>query len=124
MQREADALVLVDWNDPNAGVLTGKLFEYLALDIPLLVVGGQAGSAIERMVRQAGRGVHLGDDQQRIVEALTKLLTSPAQLHTPADREFISTLTRQSQSLRLLEMIHQRRKTGTRKTGTGYFSSK
>ena len=108
MQRDADALVLVDWNDPNAGVLTGKLFEYLALDAPILVIGGQEGSAIERMVRQAGRGLHLGTDQQRITETLTNLLTTPAQLRTGADRDFISTLTRQSQSLRLLEMIRQR----------------
>ena len=108
MQRDADALVLVDWNDPTAGVLTGKLFEYLALDAPILVVGGQEGSAIERMVRRAGRGFHLGTDQQRITEALTNLLTAPAQLRTGADREFISTLTRQSQTLRLLEMIRQR----------------
>lgn len=119
MQRDADALVLVDWNDPNAGVLTGKLFEYLALDAPILVIGGQEGSAIERMVLQAGRGLHLGTDQQRITETLMNLLTAPAQLRTGADRDFISTLTRQSQSLRLLEMIHQRRK-----KGTGYFDKK
>ncbi len=112
MQRDADALVLVDWNDPAAGVLTGKLFEYLALDAPILVVGGQEGSAIDRMVLQAGRGVHLGTDPQRITEALTNLLTAPEQLRTGADREFISTLTRQSQSLQLLEMIRQKGKRG------------
>lgn len=112
MQRDADALVLVDWSDPTAGVLTGKLFEYLALDAPILVVGGQENSAVERMVRRAGRGFHLGTDQQRITEALTNLLTTPEQLRASANREFISTLTRQSQSLRLLAMIRQKGKRG------------
>ena len=127
MQRDADALVLVDWNDSTSGVLTGKLFEYLAADAPILVVGGQEGSAIERMVRQAGRGLHLGTDQQRINEALTSLLTTPEQLRTLADREFISTLTRQSQSLRLLEMIRHRASSPApvcRKRGQATFTKK
>ena len=107
MQRDADALVLVDWNDPAAGVLTGKLFEYLALDAPILVVGGQEGSAIARMVQQSRRGLHLGTDQQRIAEALTNLLTEPTKLSMRPDRDFLATLTRQAQSMRLLEMIRR-----------------
>lgn len=107
MQRDADALVLIDWNDSTSGVLTGKLFEYLAANAPIIVIGGRNDSAIGQMVKRAGRGLHLGTDQHRITEALSSLLASPAQLRTTADREFISTLTRKSQSLRLLEMIHQ-----------------
>ena len=108
MQRDADALVLVDWNDPAAGVLTGKLFEYLALDAPILVVGGQEDSAIARMVQQSRRGLHLGTDQQRIAETLTNLLTEPTKLSMGPDRDFLATLTRQAQSLRLLEMVRRR----------------
>ncbi len=107
MQRDADALVLVDWNDPTAGVLTGKLFEYLALDAPVLVVGGQDGSAIARMVQQSQRGLHLGTDPQRITEALTNLLTAPTKLSMEPDRDFLATLTRQTQSMRLLEMVRR-----------------
>ena len=107
MQRDADALVLVDWNDPKAGVLTGKLFEYLSVRAPILVVGGSAESAMARMVGKVGRGFHLGIDVQRIIDALTSLLTAPQLLHTEPNHERIASFTRRSQSLRLLEMIRE-----------------
>ncbi len=107
MQRDADALVLVDWNDPKAGVLTGKLFEYLSVRAPILVVGGSAESAMARMVGKVGRGFHLGIDVQRTIDALTSLLTAPQQLHTEPNHELIASFTRRSQSLRLLEMIRE-----------------
>src|SRR5262249_14521593 len=35
MQRDASALVLLDWHDPRQGVLTGKVFEYLISPAPI-----------------------------------------------------------------------------------------
>ena len=107
MQRDADALVLVDWNDPKAGVLTGKLFEYLSVRAPILVVGGSAESAMAQMVGKVGRGFHLGIDVQRIIDALTSLATAPPQLHNEPNHELIASFTRRSQSLRLLGMIRE-----------------
>ncbi len=107
MQRDADALVLVDWSDPKAGVLTGKLFEYLSVRAPILVVGGSAESAMAQMVGKVGRGFHLGVDVKRIIDALTSLLTAPQQLHTEPNHELIASFTRRSQSLRLLGMIRE-----------------
>ena len=107
MQRDADALVLVDWNDPKAGVLTGKLFEYLSVRAPILVIGGSAESAVAQMVGKVGRGFHFGIDVQRIINVLTGLLTAPQQLYTEPNHELIASFTRRSQSLRLLGMIRE-----------------
>ncbi|HYM30277.1 MAG TPA: glycosyltransferase family 4 protein [Candidatus Cybelea sp.] len=47
-QRAADVLLLLLWNDPReAGVYTGKLFEYIGAGRPILSVGAERGKAAE-----------------------------------------------------------------------------
>ena len=44
-QRHADELLFLDWMDERAeGILTGKLFEYLASGRPILSVGSRANT--------------------------------------------------------------------------------
>ncbi len=105
MQRDADALLLIDWNDSSAGVLTGKLFEYIGQRTPILVVGGQGDSAISQMIEKTGRGRCFARDEESIAHALSQLIDSPQSLCDKPNHELISSLTRQAQSIRLLEMI-------------------
>lgn len=104
MQRDAGALVLVDWGAPNSGVLTGKLFEYLAATAPILLVGGGRESSIDRILQRARRGVNLGSDECRIEEQLAALVESPPP-HPDADRDYIAGFERRRQALRGLELI-------------------
>lgn len=105
MQRDADALLLIDWNDASAGVLTGKLFDYLGQHTPILVIGGQGGSAISHMIEKTGRGRYFMNDETRLVEALSQLVDLPQSLCDTPNHDVISSLTREAQSMRLLEMI-------------------
>jgi glycosyltransferase involved in cell wall biosynthesis len=107
MQRDADALVLLDWKASSPGVLTGKLFDYLGATAPILVVGGCANSSVARMVVASGRGIHLGDDMAAIGQALVDTVDAPQKLRRPPQTDFISTFTRRHQSLRLLEAIRR-----------------
>ncbi len=100
MQRDADALLLVDWHDPSQGVLTGKVFEYFQSAAPILLIGGAATSPLARLVTQAGRGHVFGDAHQ-----LADALASPSEYAPSPQRAFLATLTRSHQSLRLLGLL-------------------
>lgn len=71
--RKADVLLLCVPPGPNGdSVIPGKLFEYLASQRPILVVGPQGGEC-ERIVRQSGAGLAVGFDADAIAEALQSL---------------------------------------------------
>jgi glycosyltransferase involved in cell wall biosynthesis len=57
LQREADVLLMLLWNDPTQpGEYSGKLFEYLGAGRPILAVGWDGGVA-GRLVRERSAGV-------------------------------------------------------------------
>ena len=69
VQRRADVLLLLLWNDPReAGVYTGKLFEYVGAGRPILAVGSAAGGAAD-LIRSRGLGVAVAD-AEHIADAL------------------------------------------------------
>jgi glycosyltransferase involved in cell wall biosynthesis len=107
MQRDADALVLLDWKSSNAGVMTGKLFDYLGAKAPILVVGGRPTSCVSRIVGQSGRGVHLGEDAGGILEALVAAVETPSRLGCDPKPEILNTLTRRCQSLKCLGLVRR-----------------
>jgi hypothetical protein len=107
MQRDADALLMVDWPRPEEGVLTGKLFEYLNADAPILVVNGTEETPIAEAVHRAGRGRHLASRIGEIRKALLALADRPESLQQDPDRGFIDGLSRENQGLRLVEHVRQ-----------------
>lgn len=90
MQRDADALLFLEFEAPGvAGILTGKLFEYLASGTEILGVGVSAAGSVGELVRAAGAGEMLGRDVTAIMGYLRRLLTEgprPKQVH-PLVRE-------------------------------------
>ena len=107
MQRDASALVLLDWYDPRHGVLTGKLFEYLLSPAPIWVIGGPLDSPAARLVGEAGRGITLGRDRERIRTAIQKLLAGKKCGMTP-NHAFIARLSREEQARRFLHILERR----------------
>jgi glycosyltransferase involved in cell wall biosynthesis len=107
LERDASALLLLDWHDPTQGVLTGKVFEYLSAPGPILAVGGAADSALAQLLRRTGRGFHLGNDEGCIIAALEDLLDRPEQLRLIPNAAVLAELTRSVQSLRLLKRIRR-----------------
>ena len=105
MQRDADGLVLLDWVVPDAGVLTGKLFDYLCATAPILHIGGSAESSMGRILTRSRRGVSLGTDERSIREMLVALVDTPAQVRTEPDLAYIDGFDRRCQAHRALEMI-------------------
>jgi glycosyltransferase involved in cell wall biosynthesis len=57
-QHESQLLLLLDWVDPiQQGVYTGKIFEYLAAQRPILAVGG-LGGVVKELLEDTNAGVH------------------------------------------------------------------
>ncbi len=68
-QKQADALLLLLWNDPREqGVCPAKLFEYAGAGRPVLSLGYSGGVAAE-LIRTRGLG-HVGSDIGAITAAL------------------------------------------------------
>ncbi|WNM40054.1 glycosyltransferase [Micromonospora halotolerans] len=61
IQADADALVLLMWNDPrDVGTMTGKIFDYLYAHRPILLLGYESGVAA-KLLRDRGAGVTRND---------------------------------------------------------------
>jgi glycosyltransferase involved in cell wall biosynthesis len=75
LQRDSDALLLLipDANGRGKGVLSGKVFEYLAAERPILAVVPPDGAAAE-LIRETGAGVVVApDDVEGMTAALNEL---------------------------------------------------
>ncbi len=85
MQRDADALVILDWDDPARGMLTSKIFEYVVAGPPVLVIGGCGtdASPIVRFLHEAGRDPRPGRDVASVAANLREIVMDAARRNTP-----------------------------------------
>ena len=112
IQKGADALLLLekDSTAPNGqGVLTGKVFEYLAARKPVLGVGFGAEGELGKVLGASGLGFPLGQDASRIRQILERMISAKNsgamdQLVDPDDA-FIALYSRRSQAARLAVLL-------------------
>jgi glycosyltransferase involved in cell wall biosynthesis len=103
-QRHADLLLFLDWMDEGAeGILTGKLFEYLATRRPVLGVGVSSETEAAAIIQKAGAGETL-TQPQTICERLLKLARQEGTA-SPAQSASVEQFSRLQQADRLLERI-------------------
>jgi glycosyltransferase involved in cell wall biosynthesis len=58
-QRESQLLLLLNWDDAKEkGVFTGKIFEYLAAQRPILSTGGLRGDVVEALLKETRAGIY------------------------------------------------------------------
>lgn len=110
IQRRSDALLLLLWDDPGeAGVYSGKLFEYLAARRPVLMLGWEHGVAAD-MIRGRALG-EVTNDPQVIAAVLRQWLMAKrcgVLGHLP--REAWSGLTSADQVLALSKLLSNARR--------------
>ena len=77
LQEATQVLLLLVNNTPNAkGILTGKLYEYLASRRPILAIGPENGDAA-RLIQETHAGVTVGfEDKDKMKEEINKLYQS------------------------------------------------
>ena len=107
-QQASDRLLLLETAAPEAqGVTTGKLFEYMAANRPILSVGSGAGSAIDRILTQCGIGRCVGADVRLIKQEVLTLLTGAEPGWYQPRLEELRTYSRERQADRVLELIDE-----------------
>jgi len=110
LQRDSDALLLLipDAGGRGRGVLSGKVFEYLAAERPILAVVPPDGAAAE-LVRETGAGLVAGpDDVPGIRDALLELHSrwrDGGLNGTPLTPEWRDKLSRASRVEELAELL-------------------
>jgi glycosyltransferase involved in cell wall biosynthesis len=110
LQRDSDALLLLipDAGGRGRGVLSGKVFEYLAAERPVLAVVPPDGAAAE-LVRETGAGLVAGpDDVPGIRDALLELHSrwrDGGLNGTPLTPEWRDKLSRASRVEELAELL-------------------
>jgi glycosyltransferase involved in cell wall biosynthesis len=104
-QRAADMLLFVDWMDTRAqGVLTGKLFEYLASGRPILSVGKHRETEAARLIVACKAGM-VATTIAETQDALFTLVSGS--FSTMHDWEKIRTFSRRAQATALLDEIEK-----------------
>ena len=105
-QREADLLLLLESGDPEAkGVLTGKVFEYMAAGRPILSLGSVPGSAIHDLIGECGAGVCAGDSRQVMRDTILGALREGRPSWYRPSRAAILQYSREAQAMTMLRDV-------------------
>jgi glycosyltransferase involved in cell wall biosynthesis len=106
IQNQADILLFLEWeNDSVDGILTGKLFEYLAQRKPILGVGVTAKTSPGALIEEAGVGVAVGTDIEKIVSIIENFLDTGIPFDIHPNEDIITKYTRRNQAEKLLQLM-------------------
>lgn len=105
VQKNASLLLLLESSDPsNQGVLTGKVFEYIATGVPILSLGSLKASAIDELLTSTGTGICVQNQISLIKDVILSELNGDNQWFKPNFKK-ISSYSRKNQSEVFLSKI-------------------
>jgi len=109
LQRDASALIFLDWDDNRAGMLTGKIYEYLFCDTPTLCIGGTVDSPAADLIRAVNAGYVFGNNISGLTSFLREALR--AGIPSPGKRrpDVLAPFTRKVLADRLLDLVQRER---------------
>ncbi|MGV1015868.1 MAG: hypothetical protein ACOYBW_00665 [Fluviibacter phosphoraccumulans] len=105
-QRNADLLLLLESPSPVAkGVLTGKIFEYIASGVPILSLGSKSDSAIGTFLTSTQTGFCAENNRANIRSIILSRLNGHRLEWFDPDLGVIAGYSRKQQALKLLAAI-------------------
>lgn len=110
MQRDAHALLFLEFEAPGIdGILTGKLFEYLASGTEIWGIGVTENSSPGRLIKRANAGILFGKNSSLIKEQLRKMLLSGDKIKKDVNREILNMYDREVLANKMLDIVSQYR---------------
>ena len=108
IQNQAGILLFLEWENGSVdGILTGKLFEYLAQRKPILGVGVTAKTSPGALIEEAGVGVAVGTDIKKIVSIIENFLNTGIPFDIHPKEAVITRYTRRNQAEKLLQLMEK-----------------
>jgi glycosyltransferase involved in cell wall biosynthesis len=104
IQRQAHALLGIEWRDPRAGVVTNKIYEYIAAG-PTVLVTGPRGPMTD-VVERTGRGLWIGASPTDIATTIAGLIDTRIEPPAP-NHPAVAAMSRQHQSEILLDQCER-----------------
>jgi len=75
IQKSADALLFLEWSDSeDKDIFTAKIFEYLAINRPVIAIGISEKSNIGQLIEASGSGIACGNDVEKIKHVIMQML--------------------------------------------------
>ncbi len=109
IQNQADILLFLEWeNESVDGILTGKLFEYLAQRKPILGIGVTKKTSPGALIEEAGVGVAIGTDIEKIVSIIENFLDTGIPFDIHPKENVITMYTRKKQAKKLLNLMKKK----------------
>jgi glycosyltransferase involved in cell wall biosynthesis len=105
LQREADYCLLIE--DPGAtrmGVMTGKIFEYMGQEVPIIAIGVSPGCDMDKILRESGVCAYAGLVDERLDDFMHSMPIERGSERAPR-REFIDMFSRDQQSRFAVSMV-------------------
>lgn len=102
VQKSADALLFLE-SPEYQGILTGKLFEYLYVQAPILAIGILKDSSAGKIIEETNAGVVCESNVAKIKETLLTMMAR--NVPSQKKQELIMGYTREGQVDRLLELL-------------------
>ncbi len=106
-QRSAHALLFLE-RPEVAGILTGKLFEYLYADAPIMAIGVTPHMESGRLILDTGSGIVCGEDVGLIKQAILDMVQGAGK--PEKQREKIALFSREVQAQKLHQILAGLRK--------------
>ena len=108
IQNQADILLFLEWENGSVdGILTGKLFEYLAQRKPILGVGVTAKTSSGALIEEAGLGVAVGTDIYKIVSIIENFFNTGIPFNINPKEDVITRYTRRNKAKKLLRLMEK-----------------
>jgi glycosyltransferase involved in cell wall biosynthesis len=111
-QRESQILLLLNWDDPREqGVYTGKVFEYLAAQRPILAIGGPGG-VVKELLEETNAGIHTSrlEDLQKILLEYYREYKSTGKVGYQGDKNKIQKYNHREMAKKFVQVLEEVKK--------------